>query len=250
MYGLKFKLKIDGKEEETTLRDLIKVNQLEGHVNRKSIELSERQKAWEAQESKYREDWQQRIGMASSSLDAQEAQLQQQYQSVNWDALFQQDPGQYAAYQQRFQQAYQMLQGHKQQLANHVQQTRQQYRDQMAPKYQEAVRQQHPDLADSASYGNALADMKTYLKGLGAHESNFEALELDPMVFSVVRDAMRYRDITNKQPQVANKVKTAPKLESPTARPSIGKQQARTQELHRRAAQGDEDAIGRLFLES
>lgn len=40
--GLKVKLKVDGEEKDATLADLIKINQLEGHVNRKSIELSEK----------------------------------------------------------------------------------------------------------------------------------------------------------------------------------------------------------------
>jgi len=235
MYDLKFKLKIDGKEEVTTLRDLIKVNQLEGHVNRKSIELSEKQKAWEAQETKLREDWQQRIGMASTALDAQERQLQQQYQQVDWNQLFQQDPGSYAAYQQRFQQAYGELQNQKQALASHVEQTRTQFRDSARTKAAEAIRQQHPDLADSASYGNALAEMKSYLKSLGADERNHEALELDPVVFRVVRDAYRFQALAAKQADVANKVKTAPRLERPDARTSVGKQQARMNELNKRA---------------
>lgn len=65
--------------------------------------------------------WQQRIGMASTSLDSQEAQLQQQYNSVDWNTLFTSDPGQYAAWQQRFQEAYRQVTGQKQQLAQHVQ---------------------------------------------------------------------------------------------------------------------------------
>lgn len=250
MYDLKFKLKIDGKEEVTTLRDLIKVNQLEGHVNRKSIELSEKQKAWEAQETKFREDWQQRIGMASTALDAQEKQLAQQYSSVDWNQLFQQDPGTYAAYQQRFQQAYGELQNQKQALASHVEQTRTQFRENARPKAAETIRQQHPDLADPASYSNALSEMKSFLKGKGAIDASLEALELDPLVFGIVRDAMRYHALASKQADVANKVKQAPKLERPDARTSVGKQQARMNELNKRAQQGDESAIAELFFRS
>ena len=54
--------------------------------------------------------------------------------------MFQTNPGEYAAWQQRFQQAYQQVQGHKQQLATHVQQTRQQYRDSLLPKAAETIR--------------------------------------------------------------------------------------------------------------
>lgn len=188
--------------------------------------------------------------MASTSLDAQEAQLQQQYNQVDWNTMFQTNPGEYAAWQQRFQQAYQQVQGQKQQLAQHVQQTRQQYRDSLLPKAAETIRAQNPDLADSASYSNALTEMKSYLKERGADERNFEALELDPLVFGVVRDAMRYRAIASKQADVAQKVKTAPKFEKPGAKDSIGAKQARANDLRKRANAGDENAIAEWFFNS
>jgi len=125
---LKVKLKVDGEEKDATLQDLIKINQLEGHVNRKSIELSEKQKAWETQETQFRQDWNQRLQMAGTAMDSQEQQLAQEYQSVDWNTLYQQDPAQYSALQLRFQQTNGMLQQQKQQLAQHYTQTTQQMR--------------------------------------------------------------------------------------------------------------------------
>ena len=45
--------------------------------------------------------------------------------------------------------------------------------------------------------------MKSYLKSLGADEKSFQALELDPLVFTVARDAMRYRAMSAKTADVA-----------------------------------------------
>lgn len=242
--GLKVKLKVDGEEHDATLADLIKINQLEGHVNRKSIELSDHQKAFEAEVQKTRGEWQQRVSMAGQFLDSQEAQIQAQAQQINWQQLAQQDPAQYSALYLQFQAAAQQVQAQKAQLAQHYQQTTQQMRDSLRPKALESIRAQHPELADPASYGNALGDIRGYLKGIGANESNFDAVELDPVVFNVAYDAARYRAIAAKRPEVTAKVESAPKFEKPSNRPS-GNQHAKA--IRDRAMRGDEDALAALF---
>jgi len=262
--GLKVKLKIDGEEKEATLADLIKVNQLEGHVNRKSIELSEKQKAWEAEQTQARQVWQERVALASQSLDAQEigvrqqhAQLQQQYQSINWAGLAQQDPTQYASLHAQYQQAFQQLEGtfqglqqHKQQLTQSYQQTLQQVKEQARPKTVEAIKAQLPELADPVNYQNALNEGRAYLKSIGADEKNIDAIELDPVVFRVVRDAAKYHQIAQKQPNVSQRVREAPRLQRPSPKDSLGAPAQRLQNLRARVAKGDEDAMAALLEQS
>lgn len=238
------KAKIDGEEKDATLRDILKSYQLEGHVNRKSIELSEKQKAFETEQSQVRNEWGQRVQFTAQVLDSQEAQLAQQFHSVNWQALQTQDPAQYSALYLQFQQAGQQLQAQKAQLAQHYQQTQAQLRQQLQPKAMQAIRESHPDLADPVSYGNALSDMKAYLKGIGAPESNFDALELDPVVFTVARDAARYRAIVAKRPDVTQKVAAAPKFEKSSMRESGN---PRGKALKDRAMRGDEDAMAAIL---
>lgn len=241
---LRAKTKIDGEEKDATLRDILKSYQLEGHVNRKSIELSEQQKTFEAEQAKARQDWTQRVQFTAQVLDGQEAQLAQQFNSINWQALQQQDPAQYSALYLQFQQAGQQLNAQKAYLAQHYQQTQAQLRQEMQPKAMQAIRTQHPDLADPVSYGNALAEMKSYLKGIGAPESNADVLELDPVVFTAVRDAARYRAIASKRPEVTQKVIEAPKFEKSSAR-SDGNNRGKA--LRDRAMRGDEDAMAAIL---
>lgn len=262
--GLKVKLKIDGEEKEATLADLIKVNQLEGHVNRKSIELSEKQKAWETEQQQARQVWQERVALASQSLDAQEtsvrqqhAQLQQQYQQVPWAQLSQQDPTQYASLHAQYQQAFQQLEGtfqglqqHKQQVAQSYQQTLAQLKEQARPKTMEAIRGQLPELADPVNYQTALNEGRAYLKSIGADEKNIDAIELDPVVFRVVRDAAKYHQIAQKQPGVSQRVREAPKLQHASPKGNLGAPAQRLQNLKARAAKGDEDALAALFEQS
>ncbi|HEX7370477.1 MAG TPA: hypothetical protein VF284_09405 [Rhodanobacteraceae bacterium] len=240
---IKVKLKVDGEDHDATLAELIKINQLEGHVNRKSVELSEKQKAWESEVGKVRSEWQQRVSFAAQIADAQEAQLNQQYQSVNWQALAQQDPQQYTTLRMQFQDAANQIAYQKQALAQHYQQTQQQMRAQLQPRALEQIHAQNPDLSDAVTYGNAVAEIKSYLKGVGANESNFDAVEMDPVVFRITRDAARYAALANKRPAIAKKVEAAPKFEKASPRVS-GNTHAKTYE---RAMKGDEDAMASLL---
>src|SRR6185437_9416250 len=170
---------------------------------------SEKQKAWEQEQGQVRQEWQQRIAFAGQALDSQESQLNQQFQSINWQALSQQDPAQYSALYLQFQQAANQLAAQKQQLSQHFVQTQQQLRESVRPKALEAIRSQNPDLADPVSYGNALGEIKSYLKGIGANDANFDAVEMDPVVFRVARDAARYQAIAAKRDEVGKKVAAA-----------------------------------------
>lgn len=249
LLGLKVKLKVDGEEKDATLQDLIKINQLEGHVNRKSIELSDKQKAWEAEQATLRGEWQQKIQLAGSVIDQQERQLAQQYQSIDWNALYQADPAQYSALQLRFQQAHGEVQQQKHALTQNYQQNIAQMRETIRPKAIQTIRAQHPDLADDVSYSNALADIKGYLKSIGADEKNYDAVEMDPVVFKVARDAARYQQIASKKPDISAKLKAAPTMQKPSPKESLGTQAARLKGLRERALKGDSDAQA-AFLES
>lgn len=246
--GLKTKLKIDGEEVETTLADLLKVNQLEGHVNKKSIELSEQRKAFEAERQQQVQEWSEKVAFTSHVLDQNEAQLQQQFQQIDWDGLYQSDPGQYAALQARFGQAYQQIQGQKQGLVQHYQQTQQQLRESLRPKAREAIKAAFPELADEAAYTNALSEVKSYLKGIGGSEKGMEALEMDPVVFRVARDAAAYHKATQSRAQVEKRVREAPKVVKPGPKLETNTKGAlRRQALDRVKQSGDVSDLGRLL---
>lgn len=249
LLGLKVKLKVDGEEKDATLQDIIKVNQLEGHVNRKSIELSEKQKAFDVEQATLRGEWQQKIQMAGSVIDNQERQLATQYQSVDWNALYQADPAQYSALQLRFQQTNGEIQQQKQALNQHYQQNIAQMRETIRPKAIQTIRAQHPDLADDVSYSNALADIKGYLKSINADEKNYDAVEMDPIVFKVARDAARYQQIASKKADISAKLRAAPTMQKPSPKESLGTQAARLKGIRERALKGDSDAQA-AFLES
>ena len=181
------------------------------------------------------------------ALDQQEQALNQQYQSVDWATLAQEDPAQYSALHIQFQQAAQQIQAQKSQLNHTYQQTSQQLRESIKPKAMEAIRTQIPEMADPINYSNALNEGKSYLKAIGADEKNFDALEMDPVVFRVVRDAAKYHAMAAKQPEVSKKVRSAPKMQRPSPKEQLGASAKRIHNLKAQASQGNQDAMASLL---
>lgn len=241
--GLKYKLKIDGEDKEVTLGDLVKVTQLEGHVNKRSMEIAEQRKAFEAERQQYIQAYQERIAVTDQVLNSNLAQLQQQAQALEASGLAQADPAQYLMLKDQINTAWQATQSQRQAIAQNYQQTQQRLLQQGQTEAEKLIRQQHSDLTDDASYTNALASMRAYLKEAGVNEQNMIAMQVDPVVFSVVRDAMRYRELQKAKPQVTNRVRTAPAVGRPDSKSAPLGSSARAQTIIDQARRGSEDAL-------
>lgn len=93
-----------------------------------------------------------------------------------------------------------------------------------------------------------MAEVKSYLKSVGASEKGLEALELDPVVFRIARDAAAYHKTTQNRAQVEKRVREAPRIVKPGA-----KLETNTKAAQRRAAfervkkSGDVNDLGALL---
>lgn len=250
LMGLKYKLKIDGEDKEVTLGDLVKVNQLEGHVNKRSMELAEQRKAWESEREQYAKAYQERLAVTDQVLNGSLQAIQQQAQQLEASGLAQTDPAQYLMLKDQLNNAWQATHAQRQAIAQNYQQTQQHLLQQATTEAEKAIRQQHPDLADPASYSNALASMKAYLKEVGVNEQNMSAMQVDPVVFSVVRDAMRYRELQKAKPQVTNRVRTAPAVGKPSSKIAPLGSSARAQTIVEAARKGNEAALAEWLANS
>ena len=259
--ALRDRIKIDGEEHELTIAQLRKINGLEGHVNKKSIEVSERLKAVQEQSQKLDRDYTERLQLAAAVIGRDEASITQQYQALQaeyqtqpWMQLRAQDPGQAAASELEYRRAFEMLQSQyagtqqaKQMMAQQYQAAQQQRVQEAKPKALEAIQKAHPEYADEAAYRSAVAEMKAYLKDKGTPESNMDVLELDPVVFSIVRDAAAYRKATAARAQVRQQVQSAPPMRSGARGQTNPQQSAIRQARERLAKSGRPDDFERLI---
>jgi hypothetical protein len=212
-----FKTKVDGKEGAAKLQDLLKSYQLQEHVDRRTRDAAAREQALQAREQEAQQQFTQRLQHAESLVNIAAQDLMREFQSVNWPALEQQDPGTAALMRQKFQERQQSLRGVLQQVEQNKSQLTQreaQNRQQMVAKEAEKLVSLVPEWKDSSVAEKERAEIRKW-----ATESGFEAGELENFVLahhvSVMRKAMKYDQQQKMRPAIEAQVRTAPKLVKP-----------------------------------
>jgi hypothetical protein len=212
-----FKTKVDGVEGVAKLQDLLKSYQLQEHVDKKSREAAERERALQTRTQEAEQQFTERLQHAEALTNIAAKQLMQEYQSINWDDLKQQDPGRAALMLQEFQGRQAELRGVFQNIeqnkANLQQKSAQQHRD-MLQKEAERLPQVIPEWKDQATASKEQREIREW-----AMKQGFQAQELDSVAMAshvaVMRKAMLFDKLQSAKPAIENKVRLAPKLVKP-----------------------------------
>jgi len=101
--------KVDGKEGSAKLDDLVKSYQLEGHLNGKSMEVSEQKKALDARQAELEGNYKGKLEQAENLVKLAYSELTKEYEGVNWDELEIDDPTEYTIKALKFQKRTQAL---------------------------------------------------------------------------------------------------------------------------------------------
>jgi hypothetical protein len=214
---VKLKTKVDGKDDAPKLADLLKTYQIQGHAENRVREVAKQEEALRVREQEVQQQFTQRLQYAESLVNVAAQDLMREFQSVNWPALEQQDPGTAALMRQKFQERQQSLRGVLQQVEQNKSQLTQreaQNRQQMVAKEAEKLVSLVPEWKDSSVAEKERAEIRKW-----ATESGFEAGELENFVLahhvSVMRKAMKYDQQQKMRPAIEAQVRTAPKLVKP-----------------------------------
>lgn len=214
---VKLKTKIDGKEGAAKLAEMLKSYQLEGHVNKKSMELAEREKAMQARQQEAEQQFTQRLQYAENLVNVAAQDLLREFQSVPWAQLEAENPGHAALMRQKFQERQAQLRGilhnvevHKTQGAQKAEQERRERLAQEAARLPELI----PEWKDASVAERERQEIRSW-----AIKSGFEADEVDNITsarqVAALRKAMLHDKLQSTKPEIENKVRTAPKLVKP-----------------------------------
>lgn len=225
-------VKIDGESKRVPLSDVLKSYQLEGHVNNKSIALSEQQKAWEAQRTQVQNQYTQELSTAQNLGKMAYNQLQGEFSTINWDQLKANDPIQWAIKSQEFQSRNAQIQNHLQQVSQAQEADRQrseQDRLSALPKERERMLEQRPEWRDDGKFKEAQTQMRAVASKLGFSDAELNGIT-DHRVILALDMAARQAALQSAQPEALKKVRSAPIMAKPGTRtqrdPKAGKQQA------------------------
>lgn len=252
---VKLKTKIDGQEGAAKLADLLKSYQLEGHINKRSMELAEREKAMQAQVAQVQQQFSQELTQARRLNQFALNELTREYQSIDWNALDQQDPGQAARLWQKYQDRIGQIQG----SLHHIAQQEHQLAEQAKQRHAQGLAQEIerlPDLIkewkDPEVRTKEAKEIAEWCQKVGYTPQFIQALNtssaLDVMT---VRKAMLYDKLQASKPEVENKVRTAPKLVKPGQAPAETGQNQKLQNLkHTIVKSGGKRGIADYLLAS
>lgn len=250
---LKLKTKIDGTEGAAKLSDLLKSYQLEGHVNKKSMEVAEREKALQERAQQAESQAQARLQQVEALANVAAQELLSEYQSIDWRALEMADPGQAALMRQKFGERKAQLQGvfntveqNKAQQAQQTNYLREQTLKQEADKLPTLI----PEWKDPVVASREREELRTWAikAGIPAEDVNQVAFASHVMV---LRKAMLYDKLQSAKPALENKVRTAPKLVKPgQAQQTTQAQTTRNLRQSVIKSGGKADAIAQFLLAS
>lgn len=207
--SVKFKTKIDGTDGAAKLADVLKSYQLEGHVNKKSMELADREKAIQAKAQEAEAQFTQRLQYAEGLVGVAAKQLMAEYQSIDWRTLEQQDPGTAALYRQKFQEKQAELRGVLQNIQHEKSQSEQKNEQRERARLPDLI----PEWRDAQVAEKERQELIAWLPKSGLEPGDLDMGKASTI--ALVRRAMLADRLNSQKVEVENKVRKAPVLVKP-----------------------------------
>lgn len=213
-----FVAKVDGKELPVSLGDMLKSYQIESAARQRLQAASEQYQQFEQERQQATQNLVQSMQMTGAVLSQAEQMLIGEYTQIDWNALRANDPAEYAAKQQEFNQRNAHIQGLKQQVSQYAQAQAQQheYENQLMLQNKltherQALREAIPEWRDAARAKTERAAIKDYLRdSWGFNQYEVDSI-FDHRHVGVAREAMLYRQLMAKKGVAQQKLDQAPK---------------------------------------
>ncbi len=240
--------------KNVTLNDLVKSYQLEGHLNNKSMELSEQRKALDAERQEFKTQSDAKLSTQEDYIRISAAQLTHEYNNVDWAALERENPTQFNLARTKFadrkaqiEQAIRVVQSERQLKAE---QEAEQKRDNLVEE-QSKLLTKLPQWKDPDVYGKeskAVAEGLIDLYGFSPDEAGSVT---DHRHILIARDALAYRKLQESKPAIVKKVRKAAKVAKQRAVASESSQETNLRAIEARIKKtgGQTGDVAKYLLE-
>ena len=218
-----FKAKVGDDEFTVPFKDLVKSYQLEKHITKKSVALSEKQKEFEETYGGFQSQFGAKLEEVEQLSAVMEKNLIGEYNQVDWDGLKASNPTQYAVQRQAYSEKAEALQATKDALLQEREQLTNQQKSIMERKFAEFKAQQADKLMTAYPEWLNPDVMRREIAEIHQHavdEYGFTDQELeqiyDSRIIKVLADAKAYRSA--KKNVDAKVQKEVPKFQKPGQR--------------------------------
>jgi hypothetical protein len=249
-------MKADGKEwvEELTLEDLRAQRMMQADYQRKTQEIAQQRRQAEEAARQVVKEAQSRFAQELQALEAMvENLVAPNLQNVDLNQLAQEDPATWARLFQQKQQIDQAKQAVKAKLREQQEMGHREQQERMA----EIVREGMSKLTDPSSklYVESFETKVPQLRDFAAKNYDLSEQEVasivDPRFVKVLADAMAWRELQAKKPEVEKKVLAAPKALKPNRPDPNAAKNAAREALKTRLKSGSasiDDAVNYLSI--
>jgi hypothetical protein len=245
-----FTVKIDGKEVQVPLSELLNGYQRQSDYTKKTMEAAEQRKTADAvvqQAQQERQEYHSKLERMAAQL---EGALEQQSQ-IDWNALIESDPVEYLKQQQLFQQRqalYQQNAQERQKLAQQFQHEQAQAHQSYLAEQQDNLLAKLPDWKDDAKAAAEKTAISKFLKDQGFGDEDISSIA-DHRHVLIARDAMLYRDLMAKANVQAKKVQEAPQRVVKPGVTTNGNADGRTTAAKNHAKSGTVESAAAVFAQ-
>lgn len=245
-----FTVKIDGKEVQVPLSELLNGYQRQSDYTKKTMEASQQRKEADAvvqQAQQERQEYHSKLERMAAQL---EGALEQQSQ-IDWNALIESDPVEYLKQQQLFQQRqalYQQNAQERQKLIQQHQNEQAQAQQSYLAEQQENLLAKLPDWKDDAKAAAEKAAISEFLQKQGFEAEDISSIA-DHRHVIVARKAMLYDQLMAKANVQAKKVQEAPQRVVKPGVTTNGNADGRTTAAKQHAAKGTVETGAAVFLQ-
>lgn len=249
--GLHVTTKIDGVETQVPLADVLKSYQLEGHINNKSIELSNQRTQFEQERQAARNLFQQQIQQNTALGNLAMQQLTHDYQRIDWNGLRANNPAEFAAlnaeFQQRQGQIQQYLQAVNQAAADDSARQQQELQNAIGGE-REKLYGAIPEWRNEETFTKDREAMSKYARSLGFQDAELSQI-FDHRYMRVLHDAARFQALQAAKPEALKQVRQAPPMAKPGSRVDVNPNAAKRQQALERFNRNprDQDAQAAAF---
>lgn len=243
--------KVDGVETQVPLEQVLKSYQLEGHVNNKSIELSNQKTQFESERNEWRTATQQALQQHQAMGNLALQMLNHDFNRIDWNTLRANNPAEFAALQAEYGQRQQQIQGFLQQVQQQSQQEAQQQQQahqQVLAQEQQRLMDARQEWRDPQAFSKDRESMVNYARSLGFKDAELNQI-FDHRYMLILHDAARYQALQAAKPQALKQVRQAPPMAKPGSRTDTNPNEARRQAAIDRFNRNprDEDAQAAVF---
>ena len=251
-------VKVDGEVSTVKVKDLIAGYQLNKHITQKSQALAEEKREFDNLKQEAGKAYYEKLQTADKLLGYMNQALLKEYESVDWNQLRHQNPGEYAALQTEYQQRKGMLENIYSAIKVETNELDSAKKAEYEQRYQQHLKDQFERvLANNPSWVDQEV-MKTEIQSIGEFANNAYGIQAeefscinDARYIEILKDAMAFRKgkITAEK-----KIQNAPKFQKANSKPKKPMSTVTRLTLNARKASGYKkrelqgDAIAALLL--